>query len=211
MSQKVTVVVMRHPEKKGDAITSKGSMQAFAAAQNFISLGYIFERLYNSGAHRTRQTSEVVRAALGQFQLTPATHKGFHFQEAFDKSYPDGNTQAFIDELAEIKKAGAVTVEQCFVAGIGNERFKNYFIACEKNLSNAVKEIAAEMASIGQTTALAVSHSPLTELAVLMGNEMPCGLGEADAVAYEITMCGDDAEITGFGLIKAPMEGQANV
>lgn len=69
-------------------------------------------------------------------------------------------------------------------------------------LHNGLVELAADMTKRGKVNALAMSHAPLSELAV--PNEVaahcPYYIGETDTVIYTV----EDGVVTGSELVKAP-------
>ncbi|MCD4694047.1 hypothetical protein K8R62_01685 [bacterium] len=197
----VTIVVVRHPEKDGDKITAKGAEQAFAAAQALKEANYSFDRLFYSGAYRTLQSGFVMAAGLHQCELRPEENQCLNFGAAVQSAY-DGDSQAFINELTSIKEMGYKTISECCKAG--SKQFNEYVETAGKNLGEGMIAIAKEMMQNGQKTALALSHSPYTETAVLNPKNTPMGLGESDAIEYVI----QNGKIVSSKLIPAPITGK---
>jgi len=218
MEKTVSVVVVRHPEKDGDCITPYGAQQAFASAQQLQQLGIIIDRFYSSGFHRTWQAAMVMSAAISCYgkeeEIEVNTH--FSYLDPLEESYQD-DSEGFLNEMGKLRKNGCTTIEAARNAG--SERFKEYIRLASKNLQEGLFEVARELIANGKLTALVLCHSPYTELCSDPA-ETPLGLGESDAVIYEVEVEFEEimGEISKFGnaaivsskLITAPLPGKTN-
>jgi broad specificity phosphatase PhoE len=218
MKKTVQVVVVRHPEKDGDCITPYGAQQAFASAQQLNDLGVIIDRAYSSGFHRTWQAAMVMssvinwRDSVTEISVNPK----FSYVAPLKGSYQD-DSEGFLNEMGKLRKNGCTTIEAARNAG--SERFKEYIRLASKNLQEGLFEVARELIANGKLTALVLCHSPYTELCSDPA-ETPLGLGESDAVIYEVEVEFEEimGEISKFGnaaivsskLIPAPLPGKTN-
>lgn len=185
------IVVVRHGEKAGDALTAKGAAQVFAAVEN-LKKSYDFngQTIYYSGAHRTKQCALVASATLGS-AITLEERREFNFDVPF-KAALNSDMKLYNAELARINAAGG-TIKQAL-------KISDYARQARARLQAGLIRLA--VITQGDGPELVFSHSPYTELAVpddLTGT-FPYVLGEADAVVYTIT----DGVITNAELIKAP-------
>lgn len=192
--KRIKIVVCRHPEKDGDAVTAYGAQQMFAMAMTFAAV--TFERIVYSGANRTWQAALVAAAALG-LRLEPEKNEGFNFQKTLDEFFGPGNNKLCLAEIKSVKEAGgtvAVALEKSAFARLMRER-----------ATAAILELAGDMAHRGQVAALVLSHSPWFEAATLQPETTPYSLGECVAIVFEV----EDGKIVATELIQPPLAGKA--
>lgn len=206
----VDVVVCRHPQKDGDKITPLGAMQAWACALALHALGFVFGFFGYSGANRTKQAVKVMATALGvdmKISGDFALDEGFHFQSTWGPYYPSetGGKDRYLAELKALQEATDGTLADALAEEGDLGKFTR---AGREVFTETLGTFAVALAATGIKQALMLSHSPWTELAVLDPSSVPYGLGEADAIHYQIRVNGRDGEIVSSRLIKAPMEGR---
>lgn len=194
-----TIIVVRHPEKTGDAITAYGAQQAFTAA---LALGALYPKITQllwSGANRAWQALLVTWAAIGRddggwFK----ENRGFHFEPTLTNTVKD--SAGFNAEVAEMKQMlgkTALTVADAL-------KHSEYARLGQEVMTNTLLELASRMKD--GDVALAISHSPWLELAAVDPVTMPYGIGEADAIVYKV----EGGKVFASDLVKAPLVGKAN-
>jgi len=194
---KAQIIVICHGENKDNYLTPKGAIQCFTAAQALEKKGYKFDRLFYSGAPHAWQSALVMAAAIGKFDAKIELNYGFLFSLAFRETF-NNNGKLFFEEMKKIKNAGGKISNALNGPACTEEYVKfGYYI-----IKTAIIKVARKMAKIGQKTALAVSHSPWAELAVINPNEIPYGLAETDAILYVVDT--EKERIIDSKLIQAP-------
>jgi len=188
------IIVMRHGEKSGDALTAKGAMQAYAAA-TALGLTYKIDRIYHSGLNRAWQMALITAAALG-IKEAPVLNSGLSFEATMKMIFGDGGSAACLAEAKVIKEKGGTVGVARVISPYAHEG------GCV--MTEAIGKIAYGLGNL--QTALCISHSPWLELAAAATT--PYCLGECDAVSYLVE---SDSLIVGSEIIRAPLSGQANV
>lgn len=189
------IVVIRHPQKDGDKITAFGAQQAFAAAEALRNMGFGFKFIVWSGAHRTHQAALVMQAAIGgDAMVSDLPNDRFHFESVAQAVFPN-DPKEVLAEMPAIREAGG-TVDTALA-------LSEYALEAGMEVANAIRSLGVLW---GDADVLVVSHSPFLECAAVAGSDIPYGLGEADAVVYEVR----GGEIVSSTLIKAPIQGATN-
>lgn len=199
-----TIVVMRHGNKDGEALSALGAMQVFAAVWNLVAtLGYNFYRIVYSGIMRTWQSTMVAQAAL-RCHGDPLPMNGdsrFCFEEAIRQVY-GGSREEFDAGCTELRQLAKDKVSVGHVLAMGGKASRFAQIGREA-VTAAILDIAGTMKD-GESV-LVLSHSGWLELASADQN-LPFAIGEADALVYTVVgnheLIPDAIEKT--ELIKAP-------
>lgn len=205
-----TIIVVRHGERLGskdgrggaDKLSPKGFMQMAATGHKLRELGlHCVSHLLSSGADRATQGAGVLQLAM---ELNPPlkveTVLGLNFTRTLTTYLKD--THGFYAEVDCMKAAeggvDALTVEMAL-------RHSDYARDGRRIMTDWLVEFADSMWN-GQL-ALCVSHSPWSELAAVEPASMPYGIGEADAVVYQIGQDNYRSTIVQSTIIPCPVEG----
>jgi len=187
------IIVMRHGEKSGDALTAKGAMQAYAAA---TALGLT-----------TRSTASTTAAstAPGRWRSSPRprSHQGGTRPQQRAQLRGDHEDDLWRRRLGGVPGRAKVIKEKGGTVGVARV-ISPYAHEGGCVMTEAIGKIAYGLGNL--QTALCISHSPWLELAAAATT--PYCLGECDAVSYLVE---SDSLIVGSEIIRAPLSGQANV
>lgn len=93
----VNVWVMRHGEKKGDALTPKGIQQVRASAEMHFE-GLHFTHGFHTGKQRVIQTVNEVAEALGE-NICPSANQDYNPWWAFDPNLPQYDVEQLEADL----------------------------------------------------------------------------------------------------------------
>ena len=191
MDKQITIDVLRHGNKNGDALTRLGEDQVEASAKLLVATP--FQRIVYSGANRTWQAGCIVQLVAG-FTDRPEEDKAFNFTNLI----PPDKRDEVLAEIAQVQ-ASRDTVELAL-------EVSEYARAGRLQLATALLALAGDMVIKGQTRAIVCSHSPYTELAVPNPADFPYGLNEACWVRYVI----EDEQIVSATLFHCPISGGRN-
>jgi phosphohistidine phosphatase SixA len=189
----IQILGMRHGEKDGDKLTPFGEQQIFAMGEFLASKDWVFDRIIYSGAIRTRQSLNILIAAMKLFNLTPEENENFIYHDS-NSFFP--NADGFKKEMEKIYHAGG-TLQNAL-------KQSHYARTLRKYITGSLLELAKDMKDKGQKKALVISHSPLIGLAAPNPDKSPYGLYECDVIRYSITK----GKITNSKIIRAPIRGK---
>ncbi|MBI4426929.1 MAG: phosphoglycerate mutase family protein [Candidatus Magasanikbacteria bacterium] len=191
-----TVVVVRHGQKDGDALTPVGAMQIFAAVLALVKeYKFQFSHLFYSGANRTWQAMQVAIAIVGK-DAQAGLEELLNFQQIY-KILGDDEQKRVLGDIPQIRAAGGTVANALELGG-------RYPTLARDRMTQAILKIADAMPD--ECAALCFSHSPYAELAAPSAGAMTYAIGEADAVEYRVK----DGVIVSAALIPAPMAGKSN-
>lgn len=191
-----TIVVVRHGEKKDDALTPHGAMQIFATV--FALVGehkFAFSNLFYSGAHRTWQAMQIAIAVVGR-EVQLGLEELLNFQQIYDRIGHEEQKRV-LGDIPAIRAAGGTVANALELGG-------RYPMLARERMTQAVLNIADILPD--GCAALCFSHSPYMECGAPSPDAMTYALGEADAVVYRVKDC----VIVSAELIKAPISGKSN-
>ena len=192
----VNIYGMRHGDKDGDALSTKGGVQvADSCLKNLADIA--FHGYYSSLRKRGLQTAEVAKANTAAFTFSDLT---IHRRAAFDYCAAPGVTNTKV--VAEAEKAYRVrhgseeTLETWFQGSSEWTRFLRNRVL--QGLKDVATEQAFDAGDYAMRNVFIGSHSPTIELAA---NDFSFPrLREADIIHYRFLVTKENGEITDVSL-----------
>lgn len=189
---KIVIIVMRHGQKDGDALTALGEHQVTASAK-LLALEKV-DRIISSGANRTARSAAIVQHETG-FQGECEVDTMFNFVNLVG---PTGGKDKLLNEIAYVQANGdtvAIALET-----------SEYARAARRQLTTALLTLANDMFGNGESLAVVCSHGNFSEMAVWNTADFPYGIPEASWVRYVI----EDGQILMASLHQCPIPGGRN-
>lgn len=180
---KKTVVIIRHGNKEGDALSPLGIAQITALANFLATFGLHFVAAYWSGAQRTLQSIQVVAETLGLNRMLPIRDERAGMEDMLA-----ADSAGF---MAEFKEASAKIKQICDPGPATVAEYLAYWPTAtllKDRLESLMQEAIADL-NPGEAVIIG-SHGPTAELAVL-NPEACAALAEGDAIIYSFDMDGN--------------------
>lgn len=198
------IIIVRHGEKNGDALTEYGLKQIREQAYQLAEMHLLPDLALYSGAQRTKQAIDAMLTVM-DLPLEPRKAEELLLPIPVIKHvYGDDMTAA----LASLKK----DAEQVVAAGGMLDaalEYIEYARVGRNKLRDELVHMAVTMHQNGEKVALCASHSPWSELAAVNPSEVPFGITEAAAVVYEIDPM--KCDIVSSRYILGPLPGNSNI